>query len=236
MHQDKSLSPSSIIFDLDGTLLDTLEDLADAMNTVLSLRGYETADYVEYRRRVGWGLKEMVRRSLPEDDRTDEAIVAAIAAEFRAVHFDRPVVKTVPFPGIIDLVRDLVRTDIPLFVHTNKPHAIAAAVVETALISRVEGIDTAVFRDILGQRDDIPRKPDPAGVIYLLEKEDLSPQGCWYIGDSEIDIATARGAGCTAVGVTWGFRDRDAISAAGADFICYSVGELREVLGLGKSS
>jgi phosphoglycolate phosphatase len=221
---------------LDGTLLDTLKDLADAMNQALRGRGYEAAHYDEYRRRVGWGLHEMVRRSLPEDDRTDESIVEAIASEFRGIHFDRPVVKTVPFPGVIELIQDLIRFDIPLFVHTNKPDAIARTVVDIALISQIDGIDTAIFRGILGQRDDIPRKPDPTGVFRLLEEAGLPLDGCWYIGDSEIDIDTARGAGCTAVGVTWGFRDRDAIAAAEADYICYSVDELREVIGLVKSS
>lgn len=201
------------------------------MNTALSSRGYSEASYAEYRTRVGWGLHELVRRSLPEDDARDEAIIAAIASEFRGIHFNDPVKKTRPFPGIVELLDELVAGGIPLFVHTNKPDAIARRVVSEALVPELKRSSEEPFRGVLGQRDDLPRKPDPAGVVHLLSIVGLTPSSrCWYIGDSEVDIDTARAAGCTSIGVTWGFRDTETIRSAGADHICYSVDDIRSLV------
>ncbi|MDA3950041.1 MAG: HAD family hydrolase [Spirochaeta sp.] len=221
---------TSVIFDLDGTLLDTLADLAGAMNRVLAARGYETASVEAYRMRVGWGLREMVIKSLPPDDAADPSIVEAVAAEFRQIHFAHPVIETVAYPGIPELISALTQSEFPLFVNTNKPDPIAATVVNTLLSREALGTVTEPFTAILGQRDDIPQKPDPAGVHLLLGDNELEPAECWYIGDSDVDMETARAAGCTAVGVSWGFRDAAALAAAGADQICYSVQDVREAL------
>jgi phosphoglycolate phosphatase len=232
MESDKSSTRESVIFDLDGTLLDTLADISDAMNRALEARGYPGATLDTYRTRVGWGLRELVRRSLSEDDATMPEIVNAIADEFRAIHFADPVIKTRPYPGIIGIVRDLYRRGIPMFVYTNKPDGIAGTVVETVLSPDVLGIEGPPFIRVLGQRDDIPRKPDPAGAFMLLDEAGLSPEYCRFVGDSEVDIETARNAGCIAVGVTWGFRDPTAIEHAKPDHICYSSEDLRRVLAL----
>lgn len=221
---------TSVIFDLDGTLLDTLSDLAGAMNRALANRGYDTAPVAAYRMRVGWGLRQMVIKSLPRDDAGDPAIVEAVAAEFRQIHFANPVIETVPYPGIPELIRALTEAGVPLFVNTNKPDPIAATVVNTLLSRQALGTITEPFTGILGQRDDIPQKPDPAGVYRLLGETGLNPSECWYVGDSDVDMKTAHAAGCTAVGVTWGFRDAEALAAAGADLICYSVDDVREAL------
>jgi len=232
VESDKSSTPESVIFDLDGTLLDTLEDISDAMNRALELRGYPGATLATYRTRVGWGLSELVRRSLPEDDAAVQEIVAAVAGEFREIHFANPVIKTRPYPGIVEIVGDLYRRGIPMFVYTNKPDRIAGTVVDSLLGPEALGIDAPPFIRVLGQRDDIPRKPDPSGAFALLGEAGLSPEGCCFVGDSEIDIETARNAGCIAVGVTWGFRDAAAIERARPDHICYSSDDLRRVLAL----
>lgn len=232
MNLDKIPEYSAIVFDLDGTLLDTLTDLADAMNAALARRGYPTADVATYRRRVGWGLRAMVRRSLPPDDAERTEIVDAIAREFREIHFSDPVRETRPYPGIPALVGDLVEAGVPLFVNTNKPDAIAGTVIDACLPPTVVGTKAPPFRRVLGQRDDVPRKPDPAGVLMMLRDEAIEPGGVVYVGDSEIDIETARSAGCVPVGVSWGFRDVESLRAAGAEYICYSVDDLRRRIGV----
>ncbi|MFW5642996.1 MAG: HAD family hydrolase [Alkalispirochaeta sp.] len=232
MGTDKRSTSESVIFDLDGTLLDTLEDIADAMNRALERNGYPGATLAVYRTRVGWGLSELVRRSLPEDDAASPEVVAAIAGAFREIHFAEPVIKTRPYPGIVGIVRDLYRRGVPMFVYTNKPDGIAGAVVDTLFSPEALEIDGPPFIRVLGQRDDIPRKPDPTGAFTLLDEAGLSPGFCRFVGDSEIDIETARNAGCIAIGVTWGFRDTDTIERAEPDHICYSSDDLRRVLAL----
>jgi phosphoglycolate phosphatase len=225
VHNDKQADGRSVIFDLDGTILDTIWDIARAMNAVLQARGYDTSPADEYRRRVGWGLSETVRRSLPPDDAADPDIVRAIAGEFKVFLHNDPVQDTVAYPGIPELLRDLADAGVALLVHTNKPHTIAQAVI-TAIFPDIP------FAEVLGQRDDVPPKPDPAGALQILARAGRTPDGCWFVGDSEVDIETARNAGCVPVGVAWGYRDVESINAAGPAHLCYSVDQLRRVVGL----
>ncbi len=225
MHSDKSAGNYSIIFDLDGTILDTIGDIARAMNAVLDSWGYGISAVDAYRLRVGWGLTETVRRSLPQDDAQDPKIVQAVAEDFKVFLHNDPVRDTVAYPGIPELLRDLAKTGVTLFVHTNKPHAIAVAVID-AMFPDIS------FAAVLGQRDDVPRKPDPAGALQILSQAGRTSERCWFVGDSEVDIETARNAGCIPVGVAWGYRDVEAIKAARPAHLCYSVDQLRKVVGL----
>jgi len=219
------VNKKSAVFDLDGTILDTIGDIARAMNAVLAARGYEPAPVEGYRDRVGWGLTETVRRSLPPDDGESESVVKELTGEFKVFLQGDPVKDTVPYPGIPELLHDLDAAGFALLVHTNKPHGIAQAVI-SAMFPDVP------FAAVLGQRDDIPRKPDPAGTLMILSEAGLAPENCWFVGDSEVDVETARNAGCKSVGVTWGYRDGEAVRGAGPDYLCYSVDELRTVFGL----
>ncbi|OQX28595.1 MAG: hypothetical protein B0D92_08120 [Spirochaeta sp. LUC14_002_19_P3] len=212
-------APSAIIFDLDGTLADTLADLAEAMNRALQFHGYPGADISAYRQRIGWGLRELARRSLPAD--VHEQQLNAVITAFQAIYFTEPVRKTAAYPGMPALLEDLAQRHIPLFVHTNKPDAPA-----TVIIHRLFG--STLFRGVLGQREDMERKPSPQGVRFLLSLENLSPSGCWYIGDSEVDIATAHAAGCASIAAAWGFRPAEFLKEA--DYICADASELRELI------
>lgn len=226
--------PHAVIFDLDGTLLNTLADITAAMNYSLVEHGYPAATLDEVRTRVGWGLSTLVTRSLPDGSREDADLVAAIARGTQAYYRQHPVVETVPYPGVLDLLRELSSQGYRLGVLSNKPDELVQPIVTELLdpVVRSASPDRRGFAAVLGRRDGEPHKPDPTSTFRVLELLGVSAGETAFVGDSEIDIETARAAGCVAVGVAWGFRDPSALSAAGAHHVCYSTDELRHVLGL----
>ncbi|MEX2441980.1 MAG: HAD-IA family hydrolase [Alkalispirochaeta sp.] len=226
--------PQAVIFDLDGTLLNTLADITAAMNHALAVRGYPAATLDEVRTRVGWGLSTLVTRSLPEGSSGDADLVQAVARGTRAYYLEHPVVETVPYPGVLDLVAELSRGGYRLAVLSNKPDELVQPIVAELLdpVVRAAAPDRGGFAAVMGRKDGDPHKPDPTTTRRILEQLDVSPEDTAFVGDSEIDIETAVAAGCIAVGVAWGFREPEALIAAGADHVCYSIEELRQVLEL----
>jgi len=198
----------AIIFDLDGTLLDTLEDLADATNTVLSRRDLPPHPVNAYRRFVGSGARELIRRALPPDQRTD-AIIRECHRDFMEVYACNWNTKTRPYPGIPELLDRLAERKIKTAILSNKPHNITVKTVETLLAPWH-------FEIVLGQRDGIPRKPDPAGALEIAHKFGKSPAEVLFLGDSDVDMRTSANAGMFAVGATWGFRSEEELLGAGA--------------------
>lgn len=223
--------PQAVIFDLDGTLLDTLADIARAMNGALRDAGLPEATEDEVRRRVGWGLTRLVRESVPPDRRDDEALVAAIAAGTRTHYRREPVVYTTPYPGVPQLLEDLAAADVPMAVLSNKPDDLVQPIVHQLLEPILAARDRR-FVAVRGQREGEPRKPDPASTTEIVAGFGAPAGDVHFVGDSEVDMETARAAGCVPVGVAWGFRAPAEVHAAGAEFMCYSIVELREVLGL----
>lgn len=226
--------PKAVIFDLDGTLLNTLADITAAMNHALTARSFPAASLAEVRTRVGWGLGTLVTRSLPEAHRDEADLVEAVALGTREYYRNHPVVETVPYPGVLDVLAELARGEYRLAVLSNKPDELVQPIVEELLegVVRSAAIDGSGFAAVLGRRDGEPHKPDPTTTRAILQDLGVSPGETAFVGDSEIDIETAIAAGCIAVGVAWGFRDPEALSAAGAHHICYSIEDLRQVLGL----
>jgi phosphoglycolate phosphatase len=215
----------AVIFDLDGTLLDTLGDIASAMNRSLVAHGFDPYPVNAYEERVGWGLTRLVTTCLPEDRRGDSALIDSIAEGMRRAYREHPVVETVPYPGIRELLADLRAAGVPRIVLSNKPDDLVQPVV-------AEIFGTDEFVRVLGQRPEEPRKPDPTTTRRILGEIGAEPGNVAFVGDSEIDMETAGAAGCIAVGVTWGFRPEEVIREAGADHVCYSIDHLRTVLGL----
>lgn len=213
------------IFDLDGTLVDSLEDIADATNAVLQRLGLPTHPVDAYRAFVGEGVEVLVRRAAPEATRTDEDL-ARLAAKVRAEYAAHYADKTRPYPGVPEALQELGRRGLRLAVLSNKPHDGTLRVVE-ALLGQI------AFEAVLGARDGVPKKPDPSGALEIASQLGLPPTQFLYVGDTNIDMATARAAGMHAVGVTWGFRTAGELWEAGAHAVIGRPEELVEIFQRG---
>ena len=207
-----------VIFDLDGTLLNTIGDLAEASNHMLSLRGLPTHDYATYCTYVGNGIMRLVERALPEAWRTAEQVAAA-RADFLGYYIEHIDRKTTPYAGIPELLTTLQARGIRLAVASNK----FQAGTEKLIRSYFPSIRIDV---IFGQRPDVPLKPDPAVVEEILSLTGVAREEVLYVGDSGVDITTAHAAGLRAIGVSWGFRAREELLQAHADRIIDHAEEL----------
>jgi phosphoglycolate phosphatase len=207
------------IFDLDGTLLDTIEDLGDSVNEVLRARDWPEHGYDEYCYHIGDGMELLVRRSMPEKAATDDALVAEVLAEYRAAYGRNWNNKSKPYAGIVELLATLSGQGIRLAVLSNKPHEFTEQCV-------TELLPGAPFEKVYGDREGIPRKPDPGAALSICADLGVDPARTMFVGDTDVDIRTGAGAGMVAVGVLWGFRGEDELRAAGAVHIVKEVGEI----------
>ena len=202
---------SLVIFDLDGTLLNTIADLGEATNHAMAEMGYPEHPLSAYNMMVGNGIRRLIERALPEDARTDETVEAA--REHFLLYYNRHIHDhTVPYPGIPELLRDLTERKVAVAVASNKFQ---------------EGVTTLIthfFPDIpwvavMGNREGMPTKPDPSIVFNLLADYPTPKSDVLYVGDSGVDMETARRACVDSCGVTWGFRTRQELETAGANEI-----------------
>lgn len=211
----------TVIFDLDGTLLNTIDDLADSMNLALTQHGFPEHPVERYKKFVGNGVAVLTQRAMADFPHT-EAQEAAVLGDFR-VHYARlQRNKTAPYPGIRMLLLDLNRRGVPVSVLSNKPHE------DTGRVVRGYFPEISFFR-IVGQSDTVPPKPDPTGVFGVLRDLGCEKEEVLYVGDSLVDMQTAKNAGLYAVGVLWGFRDREELEENGADTL---IAEPHELLAL----
>ena len=196
------------LFDLDGTLLNTLEDIGDAANRVLAEHGFPAHSMEAYRQFIGDGVSMLITRSLPEEQRHDETIRTFVEA-FRKDYGQNWNVKTKPFEGVPELLDALARRGIRMAVLSNKPHEMTKRCIETLL-------HEWSFDVVLGHRENVPRKPDPSGALEVADYLNISPQQFLYLGDSAVDMKTARAASMFSVGVLWGYRSMKELKEAGA--------------------
>lgn len=202
-------APQAFIFDLDGTLIDSLEDIAESINCMLDARGYPRCGVELFRQMVGDGMDKLVERALPEAVRSPE-LIATCVEEYRA-NYDRLWhQKTAPYPGIVAALEKLKAAGLKLGVISNKAHRFTVPMTEHFF-----GKDC--FHHILGQRNEVPRKPDPAGAHEMAGFLGLRTEEMAYVGDSGIDMAFAKSSGMLAVGVRWGFRSEAELREFGAD-------------------
>ena len=200
-----------ILWDLDGTLLDTLDDLADAVNYALGQFGYPLRTRKEIRRFVGGGAKRLIRQAVPEG--ADPQPVQECFWNHYAAHCQD---KTAPYPGVLEVLEKL--RHYPMAVVSNKPDV----AVKPLCQQHFPGIYA------LGERSDCPRKPAPDMVYRAMA--DIGVETCIYVGDSEVDVLTAKNAGVPCLSVLWGFRDRDEIREAGGERFCDQVSGLVSML------
>lgn len=220
MHQLPT-SASAAIFDLDGTLLDTLGDLADAVNFALAANGFPQHTEAEICGYIGDGAQMLIRRALPEGAGDEPEPLAACLASFECHYGQNYAQRTRPYPGIPELLSSLREGGIPLGILSNKPHVFTLQCAETYF-----GRSGETFQVVLGQREGIPKKPDPAGALEAAETLGISPGECLYVGDSAVDMQTAAAAGMLAIGVAWGFRPVDELYQAGALAVIESPADL----------
>lgn len=210
----------AVMFDMDGTLLDTLDDLGDAMNHVLAARGLPTHPADAYRHFVGSGARELVRRTLPADS---QELVEPCLREFLHAYEVGWKHKTRLYDGIAELLSALTARKVTLSVLTNKPQDFAA------LCAR-EYLTPWPFALIQGQLSGVPVKPDPAMPRLALERLGLLPEEVLYLGDTDVDMRTAVGANMVPVGVCWGFRPEQELRNAGARHLISHPLELLDLL------
>ena len=216
---EKDTVTKAVLFDLDGTLLDTLQDIASAANRVMEKHGFPVHPVDAYRFFIGHGSRTLAERALPPDRRHAE-IVDQCTAEFLETYdagWDRA---TRPFDGIYDMLDFLVKKGVRLAVLSNKAHVFTVQCV-ARFFERYE------FDVVLGQQEGLPLKPDPAGALKVVWEMNLEPRDFIYVGDSATDMKTARAAGIYAVGVLWGLRDEAELKAAGADKLVSSPLEIK---------
>jgi phosphoglycolate phosphatase len=209
------------VFDLDGTLLDTLADIADAMNAALGRMGFPGHETSAYKYLSGDGVRALAERSIPEQAK-DEATLAACIREFRLEYAGRWGTKTRPYPGIAGLLTELARRRLKLSVLSNKLDEFARRAVRDFL----PGFD---FSFIIGVKPDLAPKPDPAGALLIATGLRIPPDQIIYLGDTGVDMQTAVRAGMYPVGALWGFRDEKELRENGAQAL---IGSPPELLGL----
>ncbi len=210
-----------IIFDLDGTLLDTLDDLTDAVNTVMQEYKYPVHDRAAVRSFVGSGLRSLMERSLPGSERSVETIDRCFG-EMMTVYRKNYKDKSVPYAGINEMLEQLSAMDLPMAVFSNKAHELTVGLVEAKLPFN--------FVAVQGMTTEELKKPNPKVALQLAETMKLKPEECLYVGDSDTDMITATNAGMFALGVTWGFRDREDLLRSGAQKLIDTPRELLSIL------
>ena len=208
-----------IIFDLDGTLLNTIDDLADAGNHVCTAHGWPVHTVDQFKYMVGNGIPNLVSRFTPDGLGPDE--LAQALSEFSAYYDAHKEDKTAPYPGVPALLNVLKGAGLHLAVLSNKAHSLAGPVVEHYF--------PGVFEYVQGALPDAPLKPDPTLLHRLMDQTGARPDATLFVGDSSVDVLTGKNGGLTVCGVLWGFRGREELKDAGADWIIHSPDQLTAI-------
>lgn len=211
------------IFDLDGTLTDTLESITYSVNESLKEMGLSVISHSQCQSFVGNGARYLMERALKAAGDANASRIDEAMQVYGRIFGANCTYHVAPYDGIPEMLQALKEKNIRMAVLSNKPHGQTVDVVQTIF-------GTDCFDLIQGQTDAIPRKPDPAGVYYLLKKMNVPESECLYIGDSEVDIATGIAAGVSCVGVEWGFRSRQVLEDAGAEHIISTPDQLLQFI------
>ena len=210
----------AVLFDLDGTLVNSLSDLANAVNFALGAFGFKPHETEEFKYFVGDGIPMMIKRALPENSRDFDTVekVKKVFFEHYSVHFAD---NTLPYDGVKELISALKQREIKIAVVTNKAQEMADKV--------VFGAYGDVFDIVFGKREGIPSKPDPAAAITVMNDLGVKPEECIFIGDSGVDVLTGVNSGAVPVGELWGYREEEELLNGGAKYI---IKKPEELLGI----
>lgn len=215
------------IFDLDGTLINSLEDLADSANAMLASYGFSTHPLDPYRYFVGNGSRKLIERCLPKEKAADPEFVEEALQRYKEIYAHHTEDKTRPYVGILPALQMLQQQGIPMGICTNKHQSAADEIV-------AHMFPQGLFRTISGDRPGLPRKPHPQKVLKMAEDFGVAPGRVAYFGDTSVDMDTAHNAGFYAVGVLWGFRPQEELVAHGADILLASPEEITTKLSFAR--
>lgn len=210
-----------LIFDLDGTLLDSITDIAICMNEVLESLNLKTYEISEYKYFVGYGVDVLVKNVL--QDQIAKSKQDEVVKRFKAKYDDNLHKNTLPYEGIFELLDELNKQECKLAVLSNKPDLMTKKYIQT------------IFKDykyleVHGQKDGVPKKPDPIQALNIAKSLNENPSDIFFIGDTKVDMQTAKSANMTAIGVLWGFRDEKELNEFGADFIVKHPMEILDII------
>ena len=212
----------ALIFDLDGTLADSITDIAEAMNSALKQHALPPHPVDAYRLMVGEGVTMLATRAMGAG--ADPALLGSVLAAHHAAYQGNAHAKTWPYPGIDALLARLVELKVPMAVLSNKRDALTAALVK-------QRFGSIPFVAVRGEQEGVPRKPDPTAAFELALALNVLPANIGFVGDTAVDMKTARAAGMKAIGVLWGFRGREEIEGAGAQHLLSKPDELLALVG-----
>lgn len=211
----------TVIFDLDGTILNTIEDLAAAGNWVCRQNGWPEHSVDRFKSMVGHGIPNLVSQFIP-DNRRSPLLMASALSQFTGYYGAHNTEKTTPYPGIPAMLERLRAGGVRMAVYSNKADEFSREIVAHYF--------PGTFHLVRGKVNSVPVKPDPTGVRQVLAELGASAAETLFVGDSSVDIQTAHNAGMRACGVTWGFRSRESLAEAGADFMADTAEELASVI------
>ena len=212
----------TILFDLDGTLLNTIDDLADAAYWVCAQNGWPQHTVAEYKYMVGNGIPKLVERFSPAEARTPDRLAETLA-QFTARYDAHKEDKTAPYPGIPELLKELKAAGIQTAVFSNKADALCGKIIE-------HYFGPGAFSAVRGSRPGVPTKPDPTGLWDLMRQLNADPATTLFVGDSDVDILTGHNAGLPAMGAVWGFRGAGELTAAGAEALAFRPGDILDYI------
>jgi len=212
---------TAVIFDLDGTLIDSLEDLADSANEAITKYGFNRHPIEAYKKFIGNGMRQLVKNASPKN--TEENLIDSILQDLRSIYNKNYINKTHPYENVYRMLENLKELDIRMAVCSNKPDNLTNEIVE-----KIIGKD--YFGVIFGEREGIPRKPDPASLLEAAKYLKVEPEDTIYLGDSGGDMICARKAGMFAAGALWGFREKDELVEGGAQILLSNPIELLEYI------
>lgn len=214
------------IFDMDGTLVDTLEDLADSVNEMLAHYNFPQRTLDEVRKFVGNGAKKLMERALPAEKSADENFVLEALGYYDGCYSRHVLNKTKPYDGIMDFLSELQVKKIPLGICTNKQN-FAAQIIAEKILSPIK------FLKVIGDEKGKPRKPDPTRALEIAKSFGVQPEEVAYFGDTAVDMNTAKNAGFFSIGVTWGFRPESELVESGAKIIVHHPKEILQKINFG---
>lgn len=206
-----------IIFDLDGTLIDSIEDIGDSLNRTLNKLGLREYSKEDYKQMVGGGFRNLVEKAVASNV---DQVLEGFQLEYSRGYLN----KTKPYEGIINLLDQLVERKILIAINTNKYEEFIGSIVD-------KYFSDYNFVDIIGFNERIELKPSPMGAEIILDKMGLRREEILYVGDSSVDIETAKNAGLKSVGVDWGFRGKEELESFGADYIALEPSDILNLLG-----